>query len=131
MPNFSKQIYKLFIWIQDIKEIYIKLFTNIIKLFTNFRKKYWRVHYLLSPLRAFILPLLLFHVRPSAHLLCSLLTGCSLAIVFFKAFFAPGDVLTFVFRNKRDSQPCPDSRVVFRQPFVLSATSRNTNDVQS
>ena len=37
--NFFSKIYKLFLWISDIKEIYIKLFTNIIKLFTNFRKK--------------------------------------------------------------------------------------------
>ena len=34
-----RKIYKLFLWIPDIKEIYVKLFTDIIKLFTNFRKK--------------------------------------------------------------------------------------------
>jgi hypothetical protein len=40
MPNFSKKNYKLFLWIPDIREIYVKLFTNIIKSFTNFRKNY-------------------------------------------------------------------------------------------
>jgi dimeric dUTPase (all-alpha-NTP-PPase superfamily) len=39
MPNFLKKFYKLFIWISDIREIYVKLFTNVIKLFINFRKK--------------------------------------------------------------------------------------------
>ena len=33
--KFSKKIYKFFLWISDIIEKYIKLFTNVIKLFTN------------------------------------------------------------------------------------------------
>ena len=35
MPSFKKK-YKLFLWILDIREIYIKLFTKVIKLFTNY-----------------------------------------------------------------------------------------------
>ena len=31
-----RKIYKLFLWIPDIREIYIKLFTNITKLFINY-----------------------------------------------------------------------------------------------
>ena len=37
MPSFKKK-YKLFLWILDIREIYIKLFTNVIKLFTNYAR---------------------------------------------------------------------------------------------
>jgi hypothetical protein len=28
MPHFLKKIYKLFLWIPNIREIYVKLFTN-------------------------------------------------------------------------------------------------------
>jgi hypothetical protein len=34
MPNFSKT-YNFFLSILDTREIYVKLFTNVIKLFTN------------------------------------------------------------------------------------------------